>query len=461
MEKVGKMDAAKKLAVVYRKGAALVPSARNARTHSDAQIAQIAASMQEFGFTNPVLIDAEGGIIAGHGRVLAAEQLGLESIPTIALPHLSEAQRRAYAIADNQLALNAGWDAELLRMELVDLKDLGTDLDLLGFSPFELSRAMTVAGEAPAEADQVPDLESVVVSVTGDVWLLGEHRLACGDCTDAGTVEKALGGFEPRLMVTDPPYGVNYDPAWRSAEFFTRTRGFSQTSTTFASEGSVMNDSCADWSGAWALFSGDVAYVWHSGTLAAVVQASLVAAGLEIRSQIIWHKSHFAMGRADYHWQHEACWYAVRKGKQGHWSGDRKQSTVWTIDAPIGAKSKKDGPNARTGHATQKPVECMRRPIMNNSLRGEAVYEPFSGSGTTIIAAEFMQRRCCAIEIYPAYVDVAVRRWQTFSGKTATLEDGGRSFEEVSASRREKSEGSSTQSATNRPRKRKAEPAQP
>jgi DNA modification methylase len=379
-------------------------------------VAQIAASIREFGFTNPVLLDEANGIIAGHGRVLAARKLGMQDVPAIRLAHLTEAQKRAYVIADNKLALNAGWDEELLRLELKDLQDLNFDVALTGFSTEELDALMAPPGtEGLTDPDAVPEAPEHPVSVPGDVWLLGRHRLACGDCTDALVVEKALAGVKPHLMVTDPPYGVEYDPAWRAKAGVNKSKG---------KLGKVMNDDKADWREAWALFPGEVAYVWHAGLFARDVQESLEACDFQVRSQIIWAKDRFALSRGHYHWQHEPCWYAV-KGT-GHWAGDRSQSTLWSI------KAREDG---GVGHGTQKPVECMRRPIENNSSPGQAVYEPFSGSGTTIIAAEMTGRACHAIELNAAYVDVAIKRWQEFTGQAATLEGDGRSFTDVATER--------------------------
>jgi len=398
--------------------AALIPYARNSRTHSDAQVAQIAASIREFGFTNPVLLDEANGIIAGHGRVLAARKLGMQDVPAIRLAHLTEAQKRAYVIADNKLALNAGWDEELLRLELKDLQDLNFDVALTGFSTEELDALMAPTGtEGLTDPDAVPEAPEHPVSVPGDVWLLGRHRLACGDCTDPLVVEKALAGVKPHLMVTDPPYGVEYDASWRER---------AGVNTKGAATGKVLNDDKADWREAWSLFPGDVAYVWHAGLFAGVVADSLLACDFHLRSQIIWSKSQFAIGRGDYHWQHEPCWYVVRKGKKGHYDGGRKQSTLWQIEKPK---------KSETGHSTQKPVECMKRPIENNSSPGQAVYEPFSGSGTTIIACEQTGRACHAVELNAAYVDVAIKRWQEFTGQAATLEGDGRSFTDVATER--------------------------
>ncbi len=393
----------------------LVPYARNARTHSEAQVAQIAGSIREWGWTVPCLVDEGGMLIAGHGRVLAARKLGLAEVPVMVARGWSEGQKRAYVLADNRLALNAGWDVELLRVELTDLRSIGADLGLIGFGDDELAELFAGGNAGLTDPDDVPEPLPEPVTVPGDVWLLGRHRLVCGDSTDADTVTKALKGTIPHLMVTDPPYGVEYDPAWRNRA------GVSKSKRT----GKVANDDRSDWREAWALFPGEVAYVWHGALHAATVAASLEACGFEIRTQIVWAKDRLVLGRGHYHWQHEPCWYAVRGS--GHWSGDRKQTTLWQI-----ASRAQD---AETTHGTQKPVACMRRPIENNSSPGQAVYEPFSGSGTTIIAAEMSGRACHAVELSPAYVDVAVQRWQAFTGEQAVLDGAGASFAAVAEQR--------------------------
>jgi DNA modification methylase len=396
----------------------LIPYARNARTHSDTQVAQIAASIREFGFTNPILVDGERGIIAGHGRLMAARLLGLTEVPTLELAHLTPTQRRAYILADNRLALSAGWDADMLRLELGELQFEGFDLGLTGFDTDEIAGFLAEPTTGLTDPDDVPPVPDTPVSRPGDVWVLGRHRLICGDSTDAETVAAVLAGVRPHLMVTDPPYGVNYDPAWRNAALTG-----SQTQRT----GKVLNDHRADWREAWALFPGDVAYVWHGALHATTVAESLTACGFDIRAQIIWAKERLVMGRGHYHWQHEPCWYAVRNGATGHWAGDRKQTTLWSISSRA--------QDADTVHGTQKPVECMRRPIENNSSPGHAIYEPFSGAGTTIIAAETSGRACHAVELSPAYVDVAVLRWQAFTGQQARLNGDGASFAEIAQAR--------------------------
>ena len=406
----------------------LVPYARNARTHSDDQVAQIAASMAEFGFTNPILIGEDSVIIAGHGRLMAAQRLGLSEVPVIVLAHLNAAQRRALVVADNKIALNAGWDTEILLEQIELIRADGFDIDLVGFSDDELGELLAEI-EAPETAgaiegeDDIPEPPAEPVSRPGDLWILGPHRLLCGDSTVATDVERVLGGVTPLLMVTDPPYGVEYDPNWRNQA------GASATKRT----GKVLNDDRADWREAWALFPGDVAYVWHGALHATTVADSLIASGFNIRSQIIWAKDRLILSRGDYHWQHEPCWYAVRAKGKGHWAGDRKQTTLWHI-------THRDQ-DAETVHGTQKPVECMRRPILNNSSPGQAIYEPFMGSGTTLIAAETTGRTCLGIELNPAYVDVAVARWQNLTGGAAVLEGDGRSFTEISGERSSASPG--------------------
>lgn len=406
------------LCVTYRSLSALIPYGRNARTHSDAQVAEIAVSIREFGWTNPVLVDGENGIVAGHGRVLAARKLGMASVPVIELAGLSEAQKRAYILADNKLALNAGWDDQMLGIELGDLQALGFDLALTGFGEDEVAKLLSAGTPGLTDPDDVPPAPADPVSRAGDLWHLGKHRLLCGDSTDAADVARVLGVVVPHLMVTDPPYGVSYDPAWRVRS------GIGDGSNVAV--GTVLNDDRADWREAWALFPGDVAYVWHGGLHAGTVAESLIASGFALRSQIIWDKGQLVLSRGDYHWSHEPCWYAVREKARGHWAGDRKQTTVWAIPKPK---------RNETGHSTQKPVDCMRRPIENNSSAGQAIYEPFCGSGTTVIAAEMEGRICHAIELSPTYVDVAVQRWQAFTGQQAVLDGDGWTFGEVAAER--------------------------
>jgi len=392
----------------------LIPSLRNARTHSEAQVAEIAGSVRTFGFTNPILVGVDGDVIAGHGRLAAARLLGLTEVPVIVVRDLSELQRRQLMLADNRIALNAGWDLELLTVELTDLSALGVELEKLGFTAEELAKALSPGcATGLTDEDQAPELAEKAVSAVGDIWLAGSHRV--GDSTEADAVIALLGDIKPELMVADPPYGTDYDPAWR------HRLGMNKSNR----RGKVRNDDQADWGAAWRLFPGNIAYVWHGALHAPTVARSLVQTGFTIRAQIIWAKERLVLSRGDYHWAHEPAWYAVRS--KGHWTGDRKQTTVWTI-----ASGNQD---AKTTHSTQKPVECMRRPMLNNSNPGQAVYDPFLGSGSTLIAAEASGRVCLGMELEPRYVDVAVRRWQEFTGKTACLLGDGRSFDVISAER--------------------------
>jgi DNA modification methylase len=395
--------------------------ARNARMHSDEQVKAIAASITEFGFINPCLVDADGVLIAGHGRVLACRHLGLNTVPVIQVGHLTEIQIKALRIADNQLPQLATWNADLLRLELTELSAAGYDMPLLGFDQVQLVSFLSVP--SGADPERTPEPPTKPVTKLGDVWIMGKHRLICGDSTDAETVASVLNGKKPHLMVTDPPYGVEYDPEWRADA--NKWKG-SKVTIGGKAMGKVSNDEFADWRKAWANFPGDVVYVWHGGLRSVEQAEGLEAEGFVIRSQIIWNKGRLVISRGDYHWQHEACWYGVKKGKTGHWNGSRTESTVWDIAKPQ---------SSETGHSTQKPIECMRRPIINNSKPGDYVYEPFSGSGTTLIACQQENRYCLAIELNPAYVDVAVQRWMEFSKGDAVLESTGQKFDEVRKAR--------------------------
>ncbi|MBQ9396018.1 MAG: site-specific DNA-methyltransferase [Proteobacteria bacterium] len=388
----------------------LIPYARNARTHSPEQIAKLAGSIKEFGFLSPVVISADGGILAGHGRVMAAQKLGLAEIPCIMENHLTETQRRAFLLADNRLALDAGWDNDMLALELKDLADLNFDLNMLGFTEDELSALQNIGDDLP---DIPTDDEPVTVEDTpnpvtqpGDVWLLGEHRLICGDCTDTETVRRLFGNDTPNLMVTDPPYGINYEP-----------------NETGGRTGKVLNDDRADWREAYALFPGNVAYVWHAALYSDVIFDGLRSCGFTLNSLIVWNKSQFVLGRGDYHWKHEPCVYATR-GKH-NWQGDRTQTTVWDIPNILHLDE------GEWGHGTQKPIECMKRPMENNSEPGEYVYDPFCGSGTSFIAAERTKRRCLGCELSPVYCDTIVRRWQMETGKKATRQSDGALFDDL------------------------------
>ena len=383
----------------------LVPYARNPRKN-DGQIERMVAAIREFGFRIPIVAKSDGTVVDGHLRLKAARKLGITEVPVALADELTEAQVKAFRLLANRAANWAAWDEDLLALELEELQAMAFDITQTGFDAAEIDSLLAKSTtEGLTDPDEVPEPPAEPVSKMGDVWVLGRHRLLCGDSTSADDVEKLLAGVLPHLMVTDPPYGVAYDPAWRNDALSGQ-----KTKRT----GVVLNDDRADWREAWELFPGEVAYVWHGALHAATVAESLVACGFAIRSQIIWAKERLVLSRGNYHWIHEPCWYAV-KGK-AHWNGDRKQVTVWNIPSR--------GQDADTIHGTQKPVECMKRPMENNSSPGQAVYEPFSGSGTTIIAAEITGRACLAMELNPAYVDVAVKRWEDFTGQKAVREAG-------------------------------------
>ena len=373
----------------------------NLRKHSARNLDAIGASLRRFGQQKPIVVNAQNVVLAGNGTLTAARAIGWKEIK-IVRSELAGTQATAFGIADNRSAELAEWDDNLADV-LASLKAEDFPLSDIGFDEADLKEL--VKEPQPSDADAEPQIDKAEelrakwgVEV-GQLWQLGDHKIACGDSTSAEVVARLLGDEKPHLMVTDPPYGVEYDASWR------QKAGLAGLGSA---TGKVLNDDKADWREAWALFPGDVAYVWHAGVMAGSVADSLAATDFQIRSQLIWAKQVFAIGRGDYHWQHEPCWYAVRKGRTGHYNGDRTQSTLWEIDKPK---------KSETGHSTQKPIECMERPIRNNSKPGDLVYEPFSGSGTTIIACERTQRKCRAIELNPAYVAIAIQRWVDATGK--------------------------------------------
>jgi DNA modification methylase len=412
----------------------LIPYARNARTHSPEQVQKLAGSIKEFGFLNPVVISEDGGILAGHGRVMAAQKLGIKQVPCVVESHLTEAQRKAYILADNRLALDAGWDEEMLAVELKELKgEYDFDMELLGFSDEELKQfgvdePIDEDFEPTKEPDDEVEFDESIEPVTElcDVWILGDHRLICGDSRDADVVEKVIAGNKPNLMVTDPPYGVKYDPTSRVKP---DEDGGVKKSFSKGAKGSVMNDDETHWKESYSLFGGNVAYIWCSATHIDDFMGDLKECGFEISSMIIWNKSQLCFGRADYHWKHEPCLYAT-KGEH-NWKGGRKQTTVWDIQT-IEWAGREEG---KWGHGTQKPIECMKRPIENNSDPGDWVYDPFCGSGTTIIAAEQTGRKCIGIELSPIYCDAICRRFENVTGKKAIRESDGAEFSELIAAR--------------------------
>jgi len=396
----------------------LLPYARNARTHSDEQVAQIAASIAEFGFTNPILAGSDGVIVAGHGRLAAAQKLGLEVVPVVVLDHLSPTQRRALVIADNRIAENAGWDDAMLRIEIAALQDDDFDLSLTGFDADALAELM--AGdeqdtEGEADDDAVPEVSETPVSRPGDVWLLGGHRLLCGNSTLAESYERLLEGEQVDMVFTDPPYNVNYANSAKD-----KMRG---------KDRAILNDNLGDGFCDFLLAAltptvahcrGGI-YVAMSSSELDVLQAAFRAAGGHWSTFIIWAKNTFTLGRADYQRQYEPILYGWPEGVQRHWCGDRDQGDVWQIK-----KSQKNDL-----HPTMKPVELVERAIRNSSRPGNVVLDRFGGSGTTLIAAEKSGRLARLIELDPKYVDVIVRRWQDWTGKRATREADGMAFDQA------------------------------
>jgi DNA modification methylase len=407
----------------------LIPYIRNPRKH-DRAVSRMMASIKEFGFKIPLLVRRRGEeieVVDGHLRLKAAQKLGMTAVPVIFCDEWSEAQVKAFRLLVNRSVSWAAWDEELVALELADLNALDFDLSLTGFDPFEIDEFLFPDTAEPS-AEKAPDPPESLVTRLGDLWRCDLHRVLAGDATSPEAVAALFGSDRPRLLLTDPPYAVQYDPTWRERAGLGRTR---QT-------GTILNDDRVDWSPAYRLFPGDVAYIWHAGVHAAEVAAGLEAAGFRIRAQIIWCKQHFALGRGDFSWAHEPCWYAVREGKTSHWCGDRKQSTVWEVANlnPFGGSREEP----TTGHGAQKPVELMRRPILNNTRQRDIVYDPFLGSGTTLIAAELTDRVCYGLEIDPCYVDVIVMRWQELTGKKAVFEADGRTFEQVAEERKQMQE---------------------
>ena len=390
----------------------LEPYPNNPRLN-DPAVEPLAAAINEFGFRVPIIALSSGEIVDGHLRLKAAQHLGLSEVPVVLADDLTEDQVRAFRIAVNRMAELADWDLEKLSVEL---KSIDVELQpLLGWDKADLSELTHETVEGLSDPDQLPAPVDNPVSREGDIWLMGDHRLACGDSTSAESVARLLDGAEPHLMVTDPPYGVNYDPEWRP-----KFKG-GKTST-----GRVTNDHTAFWLEAYKLFPGDVVYLWMSEFARSAADLELKSLGFEIRNIIIWAKSSFPFSRGHYHWQHESCIYAVRN--KAHWNGDRKQSTLWEIKSNSGTNQQRE---EITGHSTQKPIECMARPVRNNSKPGDLVYDPFMGSGSTLIACEREARAAYGMEIHPPYVDMAVKRWQDFTGNQAIRESDGARFSEL------------------------------
>ena len=398
----------------------LIPHARNARTHSEDQVAQIAGSIAEFGFVNPILVGDDGVIVAGHGRVLAARRLGLAEAPVIVLSHLTPAQRRALMIADNRIAENAAWDEEMLAAELAALKDEDIDLELLGFDEAEIDRLLAGTLEDADDADAAPEPPAEPVSRPGDLWLCGEHRVLCGDATVLADVEKLLGGELADMCFTDPPYNVDYANSAKD-----KLRGKNRPILNDAlgeGFGTLLYDACVN---ILTVTKGAV-YVCMSSSELDTLQRAFREAGGKWSTFVIWAKNTFTLGRADYQRQYEPMLYGWKEGADHYWCGARNQGDVWFFDKP-----------ARNDlHPTMKPVALVERAIRNSSKSRDIVLDPFGGSGTTLIAAERAGRRARLIELDPKYADVIVERWEAFTGAKAILDGDGRAFEEIAAGAR-------------------------
>ena len=397
----------------------LKPYERNARTHSAEQVAQIAASIVEFGFTNPILVDSSDGIIAGHGRLQAALELGLSTVPVVVFDHLSDRQRRAYILADNQLALNAGWDLELLRTELQDLVADDFDLSVIGFSDEELSDLLPEIEELPpedADEEAVPEVPEEPITKPGDVWLLGKHRLMCGDSTNIQHVERLMDGKKADMVFTDPPYGVNYE----GGHFHSGDVNIKRKREKLANDAD--DQIYADVIPLIASFCDGPCYTWFADTKPLKLYQAVEAVG-QIHALIIWHKinAKYAAINAQYKQRHEPCLYWKPKGSTLRWCGASTEATLWEM--------KRDSTN--NFHPTQKPVELAERAIGNH--KAQTVLDLFGGSGSTLIACEKTSRHCRMMELEPAYCDVIVKRWEDFTGKKATLEATGEAFTEADA----------------------------
>jgi site-specific DNA-methyltransferase (adenine-specific) len=393
----------------------LVPYAKNSRTHSDEQVAQIAASIKEWGFTTAVLVDEAGGIIAGHGRVMAARRLGMADVPVMVAAGWSDAQKRAYIIADNKLALNAGWDNQMLALELGEIGDLGFDLDLTGFTADEIAALMPEQIEPGlTDEDAVPEVTEQAVTAPGDVWAMGKHRLLCGDSTSIDDVERLTAGQLVDMWLTDPPYNVAYVGKTKDALTIKNDKMSDDAFRQFLRDAYVAADA--------AMKPGAVFYIWHADLEGYNFRGAAKDAGWTVRQCLVWEKQSLVMGRQDYHWKHEPCLYGWKEGAGHLWASDRKQTTLLKFDRP-----------SRSGeHPTMKPVALFEYQLLNNTKGGDIVLDSFGGSGTTLIAAEKNGRIARLMELDPKYCDVIIKRWQDFTGKQAMHAETGKPFAEVS-----------------------------
>ena len=401
--------------IEHRSVASLIPYANNARTHSDEQVTQIARSIEEFGFVNPVLVGSDDVIVAGHGRLMAAKQLGMETVPVIVLGHLTETQRRALVIADNQITANSGWDEDLLKQELSELDALDFDLGLMGFSEEELEGLLLMdEPEGQTDDDDIPEPEEHPVSQTGDLWVLGDHRVLCGSATEQTDVEALMAGQLADMAFTDPPYNVDYANPERNgkAKKDRRIKNDNLGTEFYAFLLAAMSNLVGVCKGA--------IYICMSSSELDTLQKSFREAGGKWSTFIIWAKNTFTLGRSDYQRQYEPILYGWKEGSEHFWCGARDQGDVWYFNKP-----------ARNDlHPTMKPVELVERAIRNSSKTRDIVLDLFGGSGSTLIACEKSHRSARLMELDPKYVDVIVRRWEEYSGKEAFLESNQLTFEQ-------------------------------
>ena len=394
----------------------LIPRITNPRTHTPEQVAQVAASMREFGWTNPILVGADNDVLAGHARLFAARQLGLTEVPVIQLGHLSEPQRRALVIADNQLAITgAGWDEETLRLELAALSEESFDLSLVGFDDDELARLLAEqdSAEGLTDEDAVPDLPETPTSMTGDLWLLSDHRLLVSDATVSSEVRRLMAGDVADLLFIDTPYNVDYEGY---TEQHLKMQGDRMSDADFKKFLEAAFGSCRA-----VAKPGASVYVCHASSWQREFQNALEVAGFEVRCQIIWAKNTFAWGFGRYKFQHEPLFYCHVAGEKDPWYGDKSQSTLWEEKKPA----------ANRLHPTAKPVELIERALLNSSKAGDVVADLFAGSGSTLIACERRNRKSRLMEIDPKYADCICRRFQEYTGKPAVLDGDGRVFDEI------------------------------
>ncbi|MFT6220493.1 MAG: DNA modification methylase [Rickettsiales bacterium] len=409
----------------------LIPYSKNARTHSENQVAQIANSIIEFGFTNPVLIDGDKGIIAGHGRLMAAKKLNIPQVPVVILDHLSDVQKRAYVIADNKLAENAGWDEEILANELHDLKEENFDLDLIGFEDQELEKLFSnlYDSDENQEEENLPEVSENPISKSGDIWILGDHKLICGDSTKLEIYQLLLENELADMTFTDPPYNVDYGNSAKDNLIGKKNLKTGKEYKNASGKRTILNDnlgsdfpkflfdSCSN----ILTFTKGACYICMSSSELHNLQKAFIDAGGKWSTFIVWAKNHFTLGRSDYQRQYEPILYGWKEKNDHYWCGDRNQSDVWYFNKP----------NKSDLHPTMKPVELCKRAILNSSKTDDIILDPFGGSGSTLIAADQVKRRCRMIELDEKYVDVIIKRWQNATNKKATLLQSGEDFDEI------------------------------